>query len=63
MKIDPHQHFWQFNPQRDTWINEEMGVLKHDFLPEDLSPVLQKHQFDGCIAVQADTSEKETTLF
>jgi len=62
MKIDAHQHFWKFNPQRDTWINEEMCVLKHHFLPEDLRPILQEHQFDGCVAVQADTSEKETNF-
>ena len=62
MKIDTHQHFWQFNPQRDTWINEEMSVLKHDFLPENLLPILKQHQFDGCVAVQADTSEKERTF-
>lgn len=60
MKIDTHQHFWQFDSQRDAWINEEMAVLKRDFLPEDLQPLLQQHQFDGCIAVQAATSEKET---
>lgn len=60
MKIDSHQHFWQFNLQRDSWITEEMSVLKSDFLPEDLQPLLQKHQFDGCVAVQADSSEKET---
>ena len=62
MKIDAHQHFWQYNPQRDRWINEEMSMLKHDFLPENLLPVLQQHQFDGCVAVQADSSEKETTF-
>ena len=60
MKIDAHQHFWQYNPQRDRWINEEMSMLKHDFLPENLLPILQQHQFDGCVAVQADSSEKET---
>ena len=60
MKIDAHQHFWQFNPQRDTWINEEMNVLKHNFLPEDLLPILQENKFDGCVAVQADPSEEET---
>lgn len=60
MKIDAHQHFWQFDPQRDAWITDEMAVLKRDFLPEDLEPLLQEHHFDGCIAVQADTSEKET---
>lgn len=60
MKIDAHQHFWQFNSQRDAWITKEMSVLKRNFLPEDLQPLLQKHKFDGCVAVQADTSEKET---
>ena len=60
MKIDAHQHFWQFNPQRDTWINEEMNVLKHNFLPEDLLPILQENKFDGCVAVQAEQSEEET---
>ncbi len=60
MKIDAHQHFWSFNPQRDAWITDDMRVLKRDFLPEDLQPLLQQHQFDGCVAVQADTSEKET---
>ncbi|TXD46781.1 amidohydrolase family protein [Polaribacter sp. IC073] len=60
MKIDAHQHFWQFNPQRDAWINEEMAVLKRDFLPEDLQPILKTNNIDGCIAVQADQSEKET---
>ncbi|WP_299396846.1 amidohydrolase family protein [uncultured Gelidibacter sp.] len=60
MKIDAHQHFWCFNPQRDAWITDDMAVLQRDFLPEDLQPLLQQHQFDGCVAVQADTSEKET---
>ncbi len=60
MKIDAHQHFWQFDSQRDAWINDEMAVLQRDFLPEDLQPLLQQHHVDGCVAVQADPSEKET---
>ncbi|QTD38508.1 amidohydrolase family protein [Polaribacter batillariae] len=60
MRIDAHQHFWQFNPQRDMWITDEMAVLQNNFLPKDLEPLLQKHQFNGCVAVQAATSEKET---
>jgi L-fuconolactonase len=27
-KIDAHQHFWQFDPVRDSWITEEMAVIK-----------------------------------
>lgn len=60
MRIDSHQHFWRFDPQRDAWITNDMSVIQRDFLPGDLQPLLQQHQLDGCIAVQADTSEKET---
>lgn len=62
MHIDAHQHFWQFDPHRDAWITDEMAVIKRDFLPQDLQPLLHQHQFDGCVAVQADPSEKETTF-
>ena len=27
MIIDAHQHFWHYQPERDTWITEEMSVL------------------------------------
>jgi L-fuconolactonase len=60
MRIDSHQHFWRFNRQRDTWITDEMALLKRDFLPEDLLPELKASGIDGCIAVQTDQSEHET---
>ncbi|MCR9265303.1 MAG: amidohydrolase family protein [Flavobacteriaceae bacterium] len=60
MKIDSHQHFWRYNPSSHAWIDSTMGVLKKDFLPEDLEPLLQNHELDGCVAVQADQSEAET---
>jgi len=58
--IDTHVHFWNFDPVRDSWINDEMLVIKHDFLPADLLPVLQQNGIDGCVAVQASQSEEET---
>lgn len=60
MRIDAHQHFWKFDPVRDSWITDDMSVLRRDFLPGDLQPLLQQHGFDGCVAVQADQSEEET---
>jgi L-fuconolactonase len=57
--IDAHQHFWIFDPVRDSWINDEMAVIQRDFLPGDLHPVLKANGVDGCIAVQADQSETE----
>jgi L-fuconolactonase len=59
-KIDAHQHFWIFDPVRDSWINDEMLVIKRDFLPADLLPVLKQNGIDGCVAVQASQSEEET---
>ncbi len=60
MVIDAHQHFWQFDPVRDAWIDNSMSVLRRDFLPADLLPTLCDNGVDGCIAVQADQSEIET---
>src|SRR5688500_16468604 len=59
LKIDAHQHFWIFDPVRDSWINDEMSVIQKDFLPADLQPVLQQAGIDGCVAVQADQSEAQ----
>jgi L-fuconolactonase len=59
-RIDSHQHFWKFDPVRDSWINDDMKIIQRDFLPEDLAPILEKNKLDGCVAVQADQSDKET---
>ena len=60
MRIDAHQHFWVYDPVRDAWIDESMLVIRKDFLPEELQPILKTNQIDGCVAVQADQSETET---
>ncbi|WP_433831633.1 amidohydrolase family protein [Flavobacterium anhuiense] len=59
-RIDSHQHFWKFDPVRDSWIDETMQNIQKDFLPEDLQPILKQNQFEGCVAVQASQSEEET---
>ena len=38
----------------------QMGILKHDFLPQDLEPLLAGIHFDGCVAVQARQNLEET---
>ncbi len=60
MNIDSHQHFWVYEPARDGWIDEHMGVLKHDFLPEELAFEFDANGIDASVAVQADQSERET---
>jgi L-fuconolactonase len=58
--IDAHQHFWHYDPVRDNWITSEMSVIRRNFLPDDLWPVLQQNQIECCVAVQAEQSEAET---
>jgi len=60
MVIDSHQHFWIFDPVRDSWITPEMNTIQRDFLPADLKPMLDENGIDGCVAVQADQSDAET---
>ncbi len=59
-KIDAHQHFWQYNPETHGWISDEMAVLKRDFLPDDLIPLLEAKDCAGCVAVQASQTLAET---
>ena len=59
-RIDAHQHFWRYDRARDTWITEEMSVLRRDYLPPELEVQLAAHRIDGTVAVQADQSERET---
>ncbi len=60
MRLDAHQHFWHYSPTEYRWISDNMGILKQDFLPQDLAPLLAGIGFDGCIAVQARQSLEET---
>ncbi len=60
MRIDSHQHFWRYRPETHGWIDERMGVLKRDYLPEDLEPLLRARGVDGCVAVQAAQTLDET---
>ena len=62
MRIDAHQHFWQYDPDRHKWINDEMSAIRRDFFPGDLATILKTLQIDGTIAVQADETVVETTF-
>ncbi|PSR52131.1 amidohydrolase [Adhaeribacter arboris] len=60
MKIDAHQHFWQYSATTHDWITPEMAQLQRHYLPADLQPELEKAGFAGCITVQAAQTEAET---
>jgi L-fuconolactonase len=58
MRIDAHQHFWQYNPVDYSWIDDSMAAIRKDFFPGDLAPLLHRHGFDGCVLVQSEQTEK-----
>src|SRR5579863_9127954 len=60
MRIDAHQHFWEYSAAAYDWINGDMVPLQRDFLPDDLQPLLAASGFDGTIAVQACQTIEET---
>ena len=60
MRIDSHQHYWKIDRADYGWITPEIPTLYRDYLPHDLLPHLQAHQFDGSIVVQAAPTIEET---
>jgi L-fuconolactonase len=60
--IDAHQHFWNYQPEKQSWIGDNMSQIQRDFLPKDFKIVLEKNNVESCISVQVDQN-KEETLF
>lgn len=60
MLIDSHHHLWAYNPAEYGWINDEMAVLKRDFLAAQLRELAREHRVDAFVSVQARQSELET---
>jgi L-fuconolactonase len=60
-RIDSHQHFWKYSPSEHIWMAADMGMLKRDYLPNDLRLLLDEIGFAGSIAVQARQSLAETS--
>ena len=60
MKLDSHQHFWQYNELDYGWMSDQHAIIKRDFLPEHLQTLLATTKLDGCIAVQARQILAET---
>ncbi len=59
MTIDSHHHFWSYSPEEYGWIGDGMEVLKRDFGPADLKPLIDEAGIDGVISVQARTTLEE----
>jgi L-fuconolactonase len=60
MRIDAHQHFWDYSAAEYPWIGQGLERLARDYLPLDLTPLLAAEGLDGSVAVQARQSVEES---
>ena len=60
LRIDSHQHFWQYDAAEYGWIDDSMPGLRRDFLPKDSRREMTRAGFDACVAVQARQTLEET---
>lgn len=60
LRIDTHQHFWDFVPANYDWITEEMAVLRRSHAPAELRPLLQRAGVTATLAVEARGHLDET---
>ena len=60
MRIDSHQHFWHYEAAEYPWIDDDKTLLKADYMPDDLAPLMAANGIDGTVAVQARQNLRET---
>lgn len=60
MKIDSHQHFWNYSAAEYPWIGAGMERIARDHLPADLAAVAAPQGIGGSVAVQARQSVAES---
>ena len=58
--VDAHQHFIRFHPEEYPWIDEGMGQLRQDHLPDELTRICRSEGVTATIAVEARQSLSET---
>ncbi|MFA4980198.1 MAG: hypothetical protein WC589_21985 [Sphingobacterium sp.] len=63
MRIDTHQHFWKFDPIRDSWITEEMQVIRRDFSPLDIQFVLERNGLEGVLLFRQINPKKRLLIW
>ncbi len=60
MRIDAHQHFWSVARGDYGWLTPDLAAIYRDFLPDDLSPMLEQAGISGTVLVQAAQTVAET---
>lgn len=60
MKIDSHQHFWNFNRMDYTWPTEKEPTIFRNIEPPELEQFLKETGIDKTVIVQAKDAYEET---
>jgi L-fuconolactonase len=60
--INAHHHLWHYSAEEYDWINDDMAVLRRNFLPDDLMTELASAKVDGVVTVQARQTLEETSV-
>lgn len=62
MKIDAHNHFWNYDAVKHSWIDGTMAAIQHSFLPQQFEKILVDNGIDGCVAVQVEQNAEENNF-
>ena len=57
--VDSHHHLWDLNRLNYEWITPALPVLRRNYLPQDLQPLLEKNGVAQTVVVQAHESVEE----
>jgi L-fuconolactonase len=60
--IDSHHHFWDLSRFDYEWMPPPPNILRRNYLPENLRPLLRATGFDRTIVVQAHKSVSEANF-
>lgn len=60
MRMDSHQHFWNYNEADYGWMSDELHAIRRSFVPEHLKLLLDENNVEGTVVVQARQSIIET---
>jgi len=60
LRIDSHHHLWQYAEAEFGWIDQDMQVLKRNYLPADIHTELKQSGLTQSVAVQARQTVEET---
>ncbi len=58
--VDSHHHFWDIERFDYPWMPSDPGILRRNYLPTDIAPLLRANGVDRTVSVQAHQSLEET---